>query len=104
MALRVLLVTLLDAAGERPAVGGVGASVVLHVTGPAEGGFFADEGVAVDGEGPVTRGGDDWWGSTAERASEGLDIGPRSSDTTVAYWVSEKEEKMVDAWSPRREW
>lgn len=50
----VLLVALLHAAGQLARVGGVGARVVLHVTGAAQGRARADEGVAVDGEGAVS--------------------------------------------------
>lgn len=50
----VLLVALLHAARELARVGGVGARVVLHVAGPAQGRARADKGVAVDGEGAVS--------------------------------------------------
>lgn len=54
VALRVLRVAVRDGGVDCAAVGGVGAGVVLHVAGAAEGGLFADKGVAVDGEGSVT--------------------------------------------------
>ncbi len=70
----VLGVALLDAAGQGARVGGVGARVVLDVAGAAEGGGRADKGVAVYGEGPVSRAGDDGRRRAANAAREQLDI------------------------------
>lgn len=55
----VLSITLRNAAGQRARVGRVGACVMLHVAGAANGSADANKGIAVDAERAVSRGRDD---------------------------------------------
>lgn len=73
-ALSKLRLALPHAALKLAAVSGVGARIVLDVTGAAQGRVLAKEGGAVDGEGPFAGRRDDGGRGPAEAAGEGLDV------------------------------